>query len=49
LKPGQWPPKWHHRGTVRRIWHAHGLKPHLLDSFKISKDKRFAAYSGRSE
>src|SRR6478609_8911811 len=27
--------------TVRRIWHAHGLKPHLLESFKISKDKRF--------
>jgi transposase len=20
--------------TVRRIWHAHGLKPHLLESFK---------------
>src|SRR5262245_28099807 len=28
--------------TVRRIWRAHGLKPHLLESFKISKDKRFA-------
>jgi transposase len=28
--------------TVRRIWHAHGLKPHLLETFKISKDKRFA-------
>jgi len=28
--------------TVRRIWRAHGLKPHLLQSFKISKDKRFA-------
>src|SRR6476619_2843420 len=27
--------------TVRRIWHSHGLKPHLLESFKISKDKRF--------
>ena len=27
--------------TVRRIWHAHGLKPHLLESFKISKDKHF--------
>src|SRR6516162_6217606 len=27
--------------TVRRIWHAHGLKPHLLKSFKISKDKHF--------
>src|ERR1700746_3498058 len=29
--------------TVRRIWHAHGLKPHLVESFKISKDKHFAA------
>ena len=28
--------------TVRRIWHSHGLKPHLLESFKISKDKHFA-------
>ena len=28
--------------TVRRIWRAHGLKPHLLQSFKISKDNRFA-------
>jgi transposase len=28
--------------TVRRIWRAHGLKPHRLETFKISKDKRFA-------
>jgi transposase len=28
--------------TVRRVWHAHGLKPHLVERFKISKDKRFA-------
>jgi transposase len=28
--------------TVRRIWHAHGLKPHLVESFKISRDKHFA-------
>lgn len=28
--------------TVRRIWHAHGLKPHLVEGFKISKDKHFA-------
>lgn len=27
--------------TVRRIWHAHGLRPHLVASFKISKDKHF--------
>ena len=26
--------------TVRRIWHAHGLKPHLVEGF--SKDKHFA-------
>jgi len=29
--------------SVRRIWHAHGLKPHVLESFKISKDPAFAA------
>ena len=28
--------------TVRRVWHANGLKPHLIETFKISKDKRFA-------
>lgn len=28
--------------TVRRIWHQHGLKPHLMDSFKVSKDPHFA-------
>jgi hypothetical protein len=28
--------------TVRRVWHAHGLKPHLAESFKVSKDKHFA-------
>jgi transposase len=28
--------------TVRRIWHANGLKPHLLETFKVSKDKKFA-------
>jgi transposase len=27
--------------TVRRIWKRHQLKPHLVDSFKLSKDKRF--------
>jgi transposase len=27
--------------TVRRVWRAHGLKPHLLTGFKVSKDKRF--------
>jgi len=28
--------------SVRRIWHAHGLKPHLLETFKVSNDVRFA-------
>jgi transposase len=28
--------------TVRRVWHAHGLKPHLMATFKVSKDKLFA-------
>ena len=28
--------------SVRRIWHAHGLKPHLVDTFKISRDPQFA-------
>jgi len=28
--------------TVRRIWHAHGLKPHLVRTFKVSNDPEFA-------
>jgi hypothetical protein len=28
--------------SVGRIWRAHGLKPHRVDSFKISNDPRFA-------
>ena len=28
--------------SVRRIWHAHGLKPHVMESFKLSNDPRFA-------
>jgi transposase len=27
--------------TVRRIWHQHNLKPHLIKTFKLSRDKRF--------
>ncbi len=27
--------------TVQRIWSARGLKPHLVDTFKISNDTRF--------
>jgi hypothetical protein len=29
--------------SVQRIWHAHGLKPHLVKTFKISRDRNFAA------
>ena len=28
--------------SVRRIWHANGLKPHLVRTFKISNDPHFA-------
>ena len=28
--------------SVRRIWHAHGLKPHRTATFKLSNDPRFA-------
>jgi len=27
--------------TVRRIWKQHNLKPHLIKSFKLSRDKQF--------
>ena len=27
--------------TIRRIWNSHGLKPHLVKTFKISNDPRF--------
>lgn len=27
--------------TVRRIWKAHGLKPHLVETFKLSRDPKF--------
>jgi transposase len=29
--------------SVQRIWHAHGLKPHLTKTFKVSRDRNFAA------
>src|SRR5258707_2247582 len=29
--------------SVQRIWRAHGLKPHLVKGFKVSRDKNFAA------
>lgn len=28
--------------TIRRIWAAHGLKPHLFRTFKVSRDPQFA-------
>jgi transposase len=30
------------QATVRRIWHQHGLKPHLVETFKVSNDPQFA-------
>jgi transposase len=30
------------RATVNRVWQAHGLKPHLNKTFKVSNDPRFA-------
>jgi transposase len=30
------------KASVSRIWRAHGLKPHRVDSFKISNDPNFA-------
>jgi len=30
------------RDTVNRVWQAHGLKPHLSKTFKVSNDPQFA-------
>ncbi|MBI5024381.1 MAG: IS630 family transposase [Candidatus Omnitrophica bacterium] len=27
--------------TIRRIWQRHNLKPHLIETFKLSRDKQF--------
>jgi transposase len=27
--------------TVLKVWQAHGLKPHLVETFKVSRDPRF--------
>ncbi|MCP3939444.1 MAG: hypothetical protein GY708_29205 [Actinomycetia bacterium] len=27
--------------TVRRVWKRHGLKPHLVRTFKVSNDPKF--------
>jgi transposase len=32
-----------HQTTVARIWRAHGLKPHLVETFKVSTDPAFVA------
>lgn len=29
------------KNTIQRIWDAHGLQPHRVKSFKLSRDKRF--------
>ena len=29
------------KSTVQRIWDAHGLQPHRVETFKLSTDKRF--------
>ncbi|MFB3078297.1 MAG: IS630 family transposase [Lysobacterales bacterium] len=29
------------KNSVQRIWHAHGLKPHLVKTFKLSNDPQF--------
>ena len=29
------------QSTVNRIWRHHNLKPHLVETFKLSKDKQF--------
>jgi transposase len=29
------------KATIQRIWKAHGLKPHLVKTFKLSRDKHF--------
>lgn len=29
------------QATIRRIWKQHGLKPHLVKTFKVSRDKQF--------
>lgn len=28
--------------TIHKVWKAHGLKPHLVETFKVSRDPKFA-------
>lgn len=30
------------KATISRVWRAHGLKPHLVKTFKVSNDPQFA-------
>ena len=32
-----------HQSTISRLWRANGLKPHLVDYFKVSTDPEFVA------
>jgi len=34
------------RAMVNRVWQANGLKPHLVRTFKVSNDDRFAEKLG---
>ena len=27
--------------AIQRVWKAHGLQPHRLETFKLSRDKQF--------
>jgi hypothetical protein len=29
------------KASLQRVWHANGLKPHLLKTFKLSNDPQF--------
>ncbi len=33
----------YHHATIARIWRSHGLKPHRVDWFKLSRDPEFVA------
>ncbi len=33
----------YHHATIARIWRAHGLKPHRVSWFKVSRDPEFVA------
>src|SRR5207244_3743461 len=30
------------QASVRRVWQSHGLKPHRVETFKVSRDPQFA-------